>query len=222
MQIFDYIAPFTYFFKSKNWLRKFILASLLTFTLVGATPILGWSIQIVRRVGAGETPEVPELSDWKTYWRLGGQFAFMNVIWLLPVLLAVILLYLPLIFATSIKPGSLLFVLGGALACVLIFLLVYSILYIFLVPSMLILLVKTGSAWKSINPVRLWKVARPHFTEHLIVFLVVGVGLLNLMLLVAPFTLFLLLPSMLVYTGLVSAHFAGQLMRMNDQPAFPT
>ena len=213
---FDYGAPFGYFFKDKGWFKKFAIASLLTYTLIGAAPILGWTIEIVRRVGKGEEPEVPELSDWKAYWKLGGQFAFMNVIWLLPVLLAVIGLYMPLIFVNSIKPGMLLAVFGGTLVCVLVFLLVYSCIYIFLFPSMMILLAETGSAWKAMNPARLWKVARAHFTGHLMVFLIVGVGLLNLMLLIAPFTLFLLLPSMLVYAGLVTAHYAGQLMRMRN------
>ena len=215
MKTLDYLAPFAYFFKDKDWLKKFVIASLLTYTLIGAAPILGWTIEIVRRVGHGDEPEVPELSDWKIFWKLGGQFAFVNVVWLLPVLLAVILLYLPLIFANSIKPEMLLIIFGGTLGCALVFLLVYSIFYIFLFPSMMIRLVETGSAWKVMNPFQLWKLAQPHFTEHLTVFLIVGVGLLNLVLLVAPFTLFLLLPPMLVYTGLVSAHYAGQLARLN-------
>ena len=80
----------------------------------------------------------------------------------------------------------------------------------------MILLAETSSAWKAMNPVHLWKVARAHFTGHLMVFLIVGVGLLNLMLLIAPFTLFLLLPPMLVYAGLVTAHYAVQLMRMRN------
>ena len=37
----------------------------------------------------------------------------------------------------------------------------------------------------------------------------------NVMLVAAALTLFLLLPPLLVYTGLVTAHFAGQLMRMD-------
>jgi hypothetical protein len=61
------------------------------------------------------------------------------------------------------------------------------------------------------NPVHLWQAARLRFTEYLMVFLIVGMGLFNLILLIAPFTLFLLLPPMLVYAGLVAAHYAGQL-----------
>ena len=210
----DYFAPFTYFFKDKDWLKKFLIASLLSYTLIGAAPVLGWTLEIVRRVGQGQELLVPELSDWRTFWKLGGKFSLINAVWLLPVLLATILLYIPLIFSRSIRPEMTMAVFGGTLGCVVLFLLVYSILYLFLVPSMMILLVETGSIWKAIDPVGLWRVARRHFSGHLMTFLIVGVGLLNLMVLIAPFTLFLFLPPMLVYTLLVNAHFAGQLERL--------
>ena len=149
MQPLDYFAPFTYFFKSRGWLKKFVIASLLTYTLIGAAPVLGWLIAIVRQVGQRQEPEVPELSDWKAFWRLGGQFAGVNALWLLPLLLAVILLYLPLIFARSIRPGMFVAVFGGTLGCVLIFLLVYSIIYAFFFPAMQVLLARSGSTWQS-------------------------------------------------------------------------
>jgi hypothetical protein len=214
MKTLDYFAPFAYLFREKGWLKKFVLASLLTCTLIGSTPILGWTIEILRRVAKNEETLIPDFTDWKTYWRVGGKFAFINAIWLLPVLLAVLLLYLPLIFVKAIQPEKLLVVFGVSLACVLVFLLLYSMFYIFLVPSMMIRLVETGSTWKAMNPIQLWKGLRPHFIEHLTVFLIVGMGLFNLVLLIAPFTAFLLLPSMLVYTSLVIAHYAGQLMQM--------
>jgi hypothetical protein len=215
MQPLDYFAPFTYFFKSRDWLRKFVIASLLTYTLVGAAPVLGWMIAIVRRVGQAEEPDVPELSDWKNYWNLGGQFAFVNAVWLLPVAAAVILTYLPVIFNSTSTEEMFVMVWGGTLACVLVFLLVYSIFYTFLVPAMLVVLAGNNSKWQAANPVILWKTARAHFTAYLLVFLIVGLVLFNVMLVLAALTIFLLLPPLLVYTWLVSAHFAGQLARLD-------
>jgi hypothetical protein len=209
----DYGAPFKFLFEDKDWLKKLALASLLTCTLVGAAPVMGWTLAVVRRVNRGERPLLPPLSDWKAHWRLGGQFAFVNAVWLLPLLLAVIALYLPLIFAERLQ-AAVLPVWGATLICVLIFLLFYSAAYIFLVPAMMIVLSGSGSVWKAVNPLGLWRVVRARFTGHLMVFLIVGLGLLNVMLLVAPLTLFLGLPPMLVYAGLVTAHYAGQLARM--------
>jgi hypothetical protein len=215
MHTLDYFTPFTYFFKSKSWLRKFIIASLLTYTLVGAAPILGWMICIVRRVGQPEEPQVPELADWKSLWRLGGQFAGVNTLWLLPVLLAAILLYLPAIFVHTIPPGMMLTVFGAVLSFVLVLLLVYSVVYAFFFPAMQVLLARGDSTWQSAAPRRLWKTVRAHFIPYLMVFLIVGLALFNIVLGLAAVTAFVLLPPLLVYAGLVSAHYAGQLARLD-------
>ena len=219
MQPLDYFAPFIYFFKSGGWLKKFIIASLLTYTLIGAAPVLGWMIVIVQRVGQGEEPPAPELTDWKNYWKLGGQFTGVNSLWLLPVLLAAVLFYLPLIFAHAIQSGMLLTIFGWSLGCLLVFLLIYSIIYAFFFPAMQVLLVRSGSTWQSADPRRLWKVTRGHFIPYLLVFLIVGLALFNVVLALAALTAFLLLPPLLVYAGLVCAHYAGQLERLDrDRP----
>jgi len=215
MRLLNYFSPFTYFFKSRDWPKKFIIASLLTYTLIGATPVLGWMIAIVRRVGQGEEPEVPELSDWKSFWKQGGQFACVNILWLLPLLLAVILLYMPLVFVHAIQPGMILAVFGGTLGCVLVFLLVYSAIYAYFFPAMQVLLARSCSTWQSADPRRLWKTTRAHFSQYLLVFLIVGLALFNIMLAGAALTAFLLMPPLLVYAGLVSAHYAGQLERLD-------
>ena len=221
MQQLDYFAPFTYFFKSKGWLKKFIIASLLTYTLIGAAPILGWMIGIVQRVGQAEEPEVPELADWKSFWKLGGQFAGVNTLWLLPVLLAAILLYLPAIFVHAIPPGMMLMVFGAVLSGVLVFLLVYSVVYAFFIPAMQVRLARGDSTWQSADPRRLWRTIRAHFIPYLLVFLIVGLALFNIVLALAALTAFVLLPPLLVYAGLVSAHYAGQLARLEkDYPLF--
>ena len=209
----NYGAPFGFFFKDKAWFKKLAIASLLTCTLIGAAPVFGWTIEIVRRISAGDESPLPEFSDWKTYWSLGGKFALVNAVWLLPLLLAVIIIYLPLILISRIPDEVVLVTFAATFCCVALFLLVYSVVYIFFVPAMMVLLAKTGSAGQAMNPVCLWKAVRPQFTEYMIVFFIVGVGLFNLMLIVAPLTLFLLLPPMLVYAGLVTAHYAGQLAR---------
>jgi hypothetical protein len=216
MKTLDFVSPFTYFFKEKDWPRKFVITSLLTYTLVGAAPVFGWMIEIVGKVGEQETEAITELSEWKRYWRSGGKFAGVNALWLLPVLVAVILLYLPLLFTKSMGTISLLAVFGFSLGCVGIFLLAYSLLYVLFIPAMQILLVRNDSIRQAANPVRLWKTVRKHIGEYLLVFLIVGLALFNITLVLAAFTLSLLLPPLLIYTGLVGAHFAGQLMRLEQ------
>ena len=82
---------------------------------------------------------------------------------------------------------------------------------------MLVLLAQTAKIWDIANPAALWKTVRPLFMEYLLVFLVAGLGVMNISLLLAAATLFLFLPPILVYVGLVAAHFAGQLMKLGGK-----
>jgi len=214
VSMLNYGAPFGFIFRDKSWLRKFAIASLLTYTLVGAAPVLGWTIETVRRVARGEEPALPELKDWKTFWSLGGKFALVNALWLLPLLFAVLLLYgVPALLIGRLPDTSVLWVFGGTLACVFGFLLVYSLVYVFFLPPMMAALAQGDSAWRAANPLRLWKIVRPRFMEYALIFTIVGIALFNILFLLAALTLFLLLPPLLVYAGLVAAHFTGQLSR---------
>ena len=212
----DYGSPFTFLFQDKTWLKKFALASLLTYTIIGGAPVLGWTVEIVRRVGRGEAAELPEWDNWKAFWRQGGQFVSINVLWLLPLVLALIAIYLPLVFANHLPGEALLAVWGVTLLSVLVVLFLYAIIYSLFFPAMLVLLAGTGLTWQSANPVKLWKTVRPHLFEYLLVYLIVGLGLFNITLLLSTLTLFLFLPPLLVYIGMVTAHFAGQLMKMSQ------
>ncbi len=214
----DYSAPFTFLFQDKTWARKLILVSLLTGTLVGATPVLGWTIETVRRVAHGEEPPLPELKDWKRFWSLGGKFALANALWLLPLLFAVLLLYgVPALLLGRLSDTAILWAFGLTLLCVLAFLFVYSLLYLFFLPPMMAALAQDASAWQTANPFFLSKIVRPRFTEYVILFLLVGIALFNVIFLLAALTFFLLLPPLLVYAGLVAAHFTGQTLRPTQE-----
>lgn len=211
MKHLQYAAAFSFIFKDRNWAGKLALASLLTCTLVGAAPVIGWTVNIAQRVACGTEPIVPEFKNWRNFWKLGGQFALINAIWLLPLLLAVIIIYLPLLLINTLPDEAILAVFAFTLIFVFIFLLIYSTIYIFVIPAMIVLLVKTGSPRQAMNPRRLLQVIRPRFMDYLIIFLVVGMALFNITLIVSFLSLFILLAPMLVYAGLVTAHFAGQL-----------
>ncbi len=209
----NYGTAFTFFLKDKDWFRKFGIATLLTFSIVGLGPVLGWTLELVRRVKAGEVVELPDWSGWRGYWKQGLKYWTVNLLWLLPVVLGIVVIYLPLLFAKSLGDEAVLVLFFSFLGCDTIFLLIYSTLIIFFQPAMLGLLAATGSVRAAASPVNVWKAARRHPVPHLIVFFIVGMGWLTVIFLIAPLTLFLGLPPLLVYTGLVTAYYAGQLAR---------
>ena len=209
----NYGTAFTFLFKDKDWFRKFAIATLLTFSIIGLGPVLGWTLELVRRIRAGEEAELPDWADWRAYWKQGFKYWTVNLLWLLPVILGVVIIYLPLLFTKLLSDEVVLILFFSFLCCDTIFLLIYSTLIVFFQPAMLGLLAATGLVRAAASPVNVWKAARRHPVPHLIVFFIVGMGLLTVVFLIAPLTLFLGLPPMLVYTGIVTAHYAGQLAR---------
>jgi hypothetical protein len=212
----NYGTAFTFFFKDKDWFRKFAIATLLTFSIIGLGPVLGWTLELVRRVRAGEEAELPDWVNWRGYWKQGLKYWTVNLLWLLPVVLSIVVIYLPLLLIKSISDEMVLIVFFSVLCIVTLFLLIYSTLIIFFQPAMLGILTATGSVRAAASFRNVWKTVRRHPVPHLIVFCIVGLGLLTVVFIVAPLTLFLGLPPMLVYTGIVTAHYAGQLARMDE------
>lgn len=212
----DFRSPFTFLFRDKDWLKKIALASLLTYTFIGAAPVMGWMVEVTRRVAKGDISPLPAWDDWRSFWREGARLVGVNVLWLLPVAMAVIAIYLPLIFVERMSGETLLVVWGLTLLCVLAFLFIYSIVYVFFIPTMTVRLASNDSTWRSAWVLSLWKTVRPHFTEYLLVFLIIGMGLFNAALALALMTFFLFLPPLLVFVGLVTSHFAGQLLRLEQ------
>jgi hypothetical protein len=156
------------------------------------------------------------LTEWRRWWKVGFQFWGLNLTWLLPVLLSVLVPYLVIFLVRSLDEMVILGSLLAVLLCALLFVIVYSTVYIFLLPAAMGLLAGTGSLRQAINPLNAWRLARGHFMPHLIVFLIVGLGMLTVVSLVVPLTLFLGLPPLMVYSGMVAAHFAGQLYKMEE------
>ena len=218
----DFGTPFGFFLKDRAWLQKVVLASLLTYTFIGISPVLGWNLEIIRRVVRGGDVELPEWTNLRAFWKEGGKCWLLNLAWLAPVILAVLIIYFPLLFLRSIGTDRLAVVELGVLGCMLTFITGYGMVVLFLLPAALGILAETGSLGSAINPRRAWRMAHDHLGPHLLVFLIFGLGLTTLLSLAAALTLFLALPPLLVYTSLVLTHYSGQLYRLHLESRPPT
>lgn len=219
----DYGAPFGFFLRDRAWLKKIVLASLLAYTFIGISPVLGWTLEIIRRVVRGGEVELPEWSNLSRFWKEGAKGWLLYLVWLMPVLLATLIIYFPIFFWRSISTNLLAVVELAVLGCMLTFIGVYGMGILFLLPAALGTLAETGSLRQAINPLHAWQAARAHLGPHLLVFALFGLGLTTILSLVALLTLFLALPPLLVYTYLVLAHYSGQLYRLHTEsaPSFP-
>jgi hypothetical protein len=50
MQTIYYSAVFRFFVKYKDWFRKLSIASFLIYTVVSLGPVLGWIVEVIRRL----------------------------------------------------------------------------------------------------------------------------------------------------------------------------
>jgi len=216
----DYGAPFGFFLKDRAWFKKVALASLLTYTLIGITPVLGWTLQITRQVARNGEAVLPEWTGLRQYWKEGLKYWLLNLIWVFPILLAILSVDLPIFFMRSMGASQWAIVELGTMACMLAFMVAYLMPVLFLLPAALATLACTGSLRQAINPARAWRQCRAHLSAHLLVFAIIGIGLSTILSIVGLLTLFIALPPLLVYAWLVLAHFSGQLYRL-EEPVGP-
>jgi hypothetical protein len=216
LQTIDYGAAFGFFLEDNAWLKKLAIASLLIFTLVGGVPFLGWCLEITRSVARGEPTGLPAWTGFRSLWRRGYKLALLNLVWLFPAVVATLCIYLPAFFVHSLDTLQLLAVWFALLGFVLIFVTIYTAAVIFLLPAAMGLLAETDDLKCALKPRQAWRRVRAHPGSHLIVFLIVGLGATTAISIIAPLTLFLTLPPLLAYTGLLLAHYAGQLYRLNS------
>jgi hypothetical protein len=82
----DIEAAFKFVFQDPDWVQKIAIGGLLSMTIIGIIPVLGWGIEIARRVLADERELLPDWRDWETYIVDGLKMMLILFLWMLPVM----------------------------------------------------------------------------------------------------------------------------------------
>ena len=91
----DFGLAFSYVFEDEDWVKKLALASVLCLTLIGIIPVLGWGLEVIRRV-IKEDPE--PLPDWSEF----GQHFVKGLL----VVLVIFIYFLPITILGSCNAGA--------------------------------------------------------------------------------------------------------------------
>jgi hypothetical protein len=219
-----------YPFREADWPVKAGIVALLTFIPVVNFAVVGYQVEIARRVAAGETSLLPAWTDLGGHWRRGLWLAIASYLYLLPILLLMALAFVAgsvALFTIDTRYEAWSPVLG--LTCGGGFLLGFllAILYGVIWPAIMVRYLEVGTLAACFDLPAMWRHFRLHPTAHLAVFgwmlaLSLGLGLI-----VAPAGVIIgLIPCLgtlaypLVYgamisaVSLVSAHLEGQLFRV--------
>ena len=82
----DFGLAFSYVFEDEDWLKKLALASLLCLTGIGIIPVLGWGLEVIRRVIKEEPEPLPDWSEFGQYFVKGILVVIVVFIYSLPII----------------------------------------------------------------------------------------------------------------------------------------
>lgn len=199
--------------QDKDWIKKILIGAVLVLTVIGMIPVLGWALEITRRVIRGDTELLPEWTDFGKFIMDGLKLIVGAVVWSLPyTILAGCLVGIPAALSGSQSESSAATISLVSSVCLGLIALPYFILYGLLLPGMAGVLADKGSLGAALNPMNAWKLVRANVGGYVIAFLVgdiVGSVALVLGLIVCIVGV---LPA-LAYATAVLGHLYGQAHR---------
>lgn len=221
----DFNAATNFIFEDKEWINKIVIAGFLSLTIIGAIPVMGWALEIQRRVIKEEENPLPDWSNLGDYTINGLKFALVNIIYTLPFILLVSLPFMAITFnlALSDDPsnveGFLMFVYCISMPVTLVF----TIFYYAVMPIFSGVLAETNSIQASLNFPRVFKLVKVNFLQ------LVGVGLLAYIVsyagsMVGIWLCFIGMFFTIPLTMGIAYHFFGQvyrnaLIKLDETPA---
>ena len=81
----DFGLAFSYVFEDEDWVKKLAIASVLCLTVIGIIPVLGWGLEVIRRVIKEEPEPLPDWSEFGQYFVKGLLILLVIFIYNLPI-----------------------------------------------------------------------------------------------------------------------------------------
>ena len=213
----DIGLAFSFVTQDRDWLKKIGIGSLLFLTLIGFIPVLGWGVEVSRRVIHGASEVLPDWSDFGKYIRDGLKYYAVTLVWSLPLI----------VLATCIGGAA-----GAAAAagdsdsntlplilqaCVGLITFPYGLALGVLTPAAGGILAGTNSLKEALNPANALKLVRANLGGYLLLFVVVAIlgtvgGFIGTLLCVVGVF------RVAAYLTAVSGHLVGQAYIKAQQP----
>jgi hypothetical protein len=169
----DIGAALSFVTQDKDWIKKILIGAVLVLTVIGMIPVLGWALEITRRVIRGDSEPLPEWTDFGKFIVDGLKLIVVSIVWSLPyVIVSACLGGLGTALGSSGSQSDAATATTILSVCLGILALPYFIVYGLLLPGMAGLLAETGSLGTAINPVNAWKLVRANTGGYVIAFLV--------------------------------------------------
>lgn len=84
----DFGLAFSFPFQDDKWINKILIAGLISLIpVLGWIVVLGWQIEVIRRVIQGSDEPLPDWSDFSAYLTLGVKGAVIALVYSIPIML---------------------------------------------------------------------------------------------------------------------------------------
>lgn len=162
----DFALAFSFPFQDEEWIKKIAIGAVLCLTVIGIIPVFGWSLMVTKRVITGETPTLPDWSDFGGMLALAIKGIVVGLVFSLPILIVVV----PVLIATPLIGDdetlqTILVVISFCVSCVAA---LYLILLAFAVPAAYGRLAATDSIGAALNVGKLIAMLRAAPSAYLI------------------------------------------------------
>ncbi len=157
--------------KDSDLVKKLLIGSLLALTGIGMIPILGWTLEALRRNVRETSPVLPDWDDIGKYTLDGLKAIGFFILWFLPVILPIMALavagiFIPEYFSSEEDAVAVLVILNF---CLVGWAMVYSLLVGLLsVPALGLLAEESFS--KALNPLNAWRLLKANPGGFLLAF----------------------------------------------------
>lgn len=132
----EFGQAFSFVFEDEEWLKKVGIAGLIMFIpLVGVLVVLGWSVEITKRVINNHAEPLPDWGDFMQYLVKGLQVFVIAFLYMLPVIVVQLCSTGGMAFMADSGDETLATVLGVLTVCLSCFVILYSILSGLVLPA---------------------------------------------------------------------------------------
>lgn len=177
----DIGRSFSYITEDPDWLKKTLIGALLALVVVGMPAVIGWMVEIIRRVSNGDPNPLPAWDNLGELFVTGLKLIVIGFIWEIPImLLGGVFFGGVFAFSNGISEDSAAWIMSGGGICMSLLMIVYVVILSLLVGPLMAKLGE-GVKWTSlINPKPSYDLFRKNAGGYFMSALVGGI-LLNIL-----------------------------------------
>jgi hypothetical protein len=205
----DFVLAFSFPFKDEKWISKILIAGLIgLIPVIGWIVLLGWQIEVIRRVIQGSNEPLPDWSGFGDYLILGLKGIVIALIYSLPI----ILLSIPVPILSSILDSAdasvVVAIISFCFSCIS---LLYGIVLAFVIPAAFGRLAATNRLVDAFNLSAIWGLVRNALGSYVIA--IIGTIIASFVGTLGVIACFIGIIFTWAYYNVVAGHLYGQAYR---------